>query len=257
MTDDITDESSTSLNEESTTSLDDALNGVADESEVKGGAEEPKPAAEPEVKPEEGAKEKEEAAAPPNVTAKQVEAFKRKAIDATKRAQAAEQALQAAQPQPKAVDVFEDQQGYTNQILGSVNQAVLNERINGSEYRATKKYPDLSDKVDKFIELKTANPALQQELLAHQDPYEFIVETVKNAEDFEQMKDADGYKARITAEIEKDLKAKHYAEFQAGKTLEESIPPSMASQNSKGSLSGAEYSGPTPLDNIVGPGAQP
>ena len=78
-----------------------------------------------------------------------------------------------------------------------------------------------------------------------------IVQTiVENHRELEQLKDVDGMKAKLRAEVEAEIRKEYESKAQAEKVLSESLPQSLAGVASKGSVKGSEWSGPTPLENI-------
>ena len=69
------------------------------------------------------------------------------------------------------------------------------------------------------------------------------------------MKDVDSYKAKLEADVRKDVEAKVRKEIEAEQKKkadkEAAIDPSLASTSSKGGLTSDDYAGPTPLDEIL------
>lgn len=170
-------------------------------------------------------------------------------LDERRKRQELEQQLNSKPKQ--APDVFEDQEGFTNHVTQLVNQQVLNDRANMSEFLARRDYPDLDSKVEKFQEMAQSNPALQQQVLNAVSPYHELYDIVTKADQLAEMQNVDAYKAKLRAEVEAELKAEYEQKQSAEQKLRESIPPSLNDVGSKGSLKGHDWAGPTSLDSIL------
>lgn len=151
----------------------------------------------------------------------------------------------------KTPDILEDQDAYTKHLNQHVNQQVLNERLNMSEFLARRDYSDLDQKVEKFKEMVEKNPTLQSQIVNSPSPYHELVDVVNKAEELEKLKDVDSYKASIRAEIEAEIRAEIEAKAKKSEELRESIPPSLNDLGSKGGLKGADNAGPTSLESIL------
>lgn len=220
--------------------LDDVLNGAEDsvsEPEEPTGVEQEVTTPEPEPEPE-------EPSAKPADLDKELAGL-RQALQAERQKR---QALETQQQ--KTPDVFEDQEAFVGHLNQQMSQQLLNERLNMSEYMARKEHPDLDEKIEAYKSIVEQNPSLHQEVMASPSPYHALIDAVTKAQEFEKMKDIDSYKATLRAEIEAELRAKIEGEQSKKKALVDSIPPSLATEQSKSSLSGPAWSGPPSLDEL-------
>jgi len=153
-----------------------------------------------------------------------------------------------------APDVFEDQKAYTEHMQTEFNQAMFNERANMSEFHARREYQDLDDKIEAFQALKATNPALTAQVQNAASPYHEIVDIVTKHEKMEKMQNIDEFEATTRAEIEAKVRAELEAEFsgkqKADKTLRDSIPTSLVSEPSKGTVTNPTWAGASPLNSI-------
>lgn len=98
------------------------------------------------------------------------------------------------------------------------------------------------------------NPTLKAEFHKAANPARFAYDTAKKAAEYDAMKDVDGYKAKLEAEVRKEVEEKVRKEFEdkAKKQAEKeaAIEPSLASAGN-GGLNSSDWSGPTPLDDIL------
>lgn len=176
--------------------------------------------------------------------------------DKRQAAEARAQELEAQTPPPKAPDVFEDQGAYTDHMTQTINTAVFNQKANMSEWMARREIPDLDQKIEKYMELAKANPALNQQMYNAQSPYHEMSDIVDKHETLQEMKDIDGFKAKTRAEIEAEVRAEIKAEMEGkAKTKEElrdAIPTSLVDEPSKGGINKQAWDGPTPLDKVFG-----
>lgn len=92
------------------------------------------------------------------------------------------------------------------------------------------------------------HPQESQALLNEVSPFHAAVDHYKRMKAAQEIgSDPDGYRARIEAEIRQKILAEQAAES----VKQPSRGPSLASQPNLGSRQGAEWSGPTPLDDIL------
>jgi hypothetical protein len=171
-----------------------------------------------------------------------------------KQRQELQRQLDAQSKKEDMPDVFEDQQAYTQRLETTIQQAAFNEKANLSEFFARREYADLDSKIEVFNTLKTSNPALATQVQNAQSPYHEIVDIVDNHEKMERMSNVKEYEATTRAEIEAQVRAELEAEYKGKKDakaeLRDSIPTSLVNANSKGTISGQTWDGPTSLENI-------
>ena len=174
------------------------------------------------------------------------------------RRQAAErelEALRAAQPQVEPdplTSVFESEEGFVQDLEGKFNEALVNRTLNESQFHAEQKYgaEELAAKVETFKQMASENPQYAQQFAQSVSPYFTLVDLVDKHQEVEAMKDVDGYRAKIEAEVrQKVLKELEDKDVSAA-DLKSSIPDSLAGDDSKGGLSSAPWSGPASVESI-------
>lgn len=229
--------------------LDDVFNGEDAAPEVEEQQAEPTGVETEQVSPPEPEPEPEELSAEPAESKES--AGIRQALQAERaKRQELEARLRNQESQKPAPDIFEDQEGFVGHITKTMEQRILNERLNMSEFTARKEFPDLDSKLEKYQELIAKNPSLHDEVLNSVSPYHTLVEKVNAAQEFEAMKDVDSYKAKMRAEIEAELRNEINGEKKAKADLLDSIPPSLATETSKSGMKGPQWGGPPSLDEL-------
>jgi hypothetical protein len=225
---------------EATTETTEVVEGAAVEPETVEKETEPEATTAPEV-PE---------AEPQNVPLQALKAEREKR-------QAAERQIaefNANKEKVAAPDVFDDQKAYTEHMQTEFSQAMFNERANMSEFYARREFKDLDDKLETFQNLKATNPALSAQVQNAASPYHEIVDIVAKHEKMEKMQNIDEFEATTRAEIEAKVRAELGAEFKgkadANQNLRDSIPTSLVSASSKGSVNKPAWVGAAPLNNI-------
>ena len=161
-----------------------------------------------------------------------------------------------AQSQEPAKTFWEDPEGHLNAIKEQNNQVALQTKLQTAEMIARSRYQDFDQEVAVFREMAQTVPGLAQQCFSAPDPAEFAYRTGKF---HRELKEAGGL-AQLRTKIEAETRAKVETEFKA---KEEARQAEMARQRAAlpGSLSdvrGAaapkrmEYTGPMPLDVILG-----
>lgn len=166
------------------------------------------------------------------------------------------QVSQAQQPryeQPKQPD-FIDQEGaaYFQQYMGQMQAHFAAEL---SEAKARAKYGD--DTISQAFEAAQA-AGMVDRFKGQQDPWGALGEWHKGVQEQEKAKtllseiggDLEAYKAKIKAELLAEMNANQVAESVAQAARAKA--PSLASEPNLGSRAAPQWSGPTPLDDILG-----
>ena len=139
-----------------------------------------------------------------------------------------------------------------------MRQEVLNTRLATAEIIARQRHPDFDEKIAVFSEVLQQNPALHQNWLSAPDPAEFAYQTGKNHKELQEMGSMEELKAKIERETEARLRLKIEAELKAkAEALEKAradLPGSLSQARSTGTTNRPVWSGPTPLDSILGKG---
>lgn len=177
--------------------------------------------------------------------------WKEKAI----RAEAALDALRAQASQGSGQQPSAQQQ--PQQL--TVEQAMLNERMNMSEMMVRQQHGD--EKIDAALATFQAaiakNPALGAELAQQRHPWQWMFDQATRMKALDDIgNDPDAYRARIRAEIEAELKAAPAAEAEqsaaaAPAAVVPAIPKSLATARSAAPRSAPVWTGPTSLNDIL------
>lgn len=211
-------------------SLDDVLNGV--EPEVVEETSTP----EPEETPQDTKGEEEPKAEEPPSSEDTKEPWTKTAyLDEKRKRQALERQLEESKKeQPKAPDIFESQDQYTQYIQNEVSFAVNNTKASMSEYFARREHADLDEKFEKFQAMVEDNPELKVQVSQAASPWHEMYDIVVKAEKFDKLQDVDKYEAEIRAGIEKKVREELEAKYKGESQKLDSITPSLAGKRSAG-----------------------
>lgn len=257
-----------------TTSLEDMLSdkelGPAEPEPITTGDDpepEPKEPADPELKdPADPAepKEPDDPSEPPSPkaseTPKEEETWTKAAVlDERRKRQEAEQRLreleQKSQKPEETPDWFSDPEKAAQHHSAQIEQRLWQQKVELGQDWMRQQHADYDEMEAKFAEMVQQNPALSAELRKSANPARFAYETAKKAAEYEAMKDVDSYKARIEADVRKEVEEKvrkeHEEKLRKEAEKRAAIDPSLASTSSKGGLTSDDYAGPTPLDEIL------
>lgn len=219
--------------------------------------EKPAEPAKAEAKPAEPAKP----AAPQQEFTEKEKAFLRAAQEERQKRQQLEARLkemEATKAQEPPKTFWDDPEAALAKHTAEVRQEATNARLAMAEFNARQRHPDFQEKVDVFSQLAQQTPGLVQQWLASPDPAEFAYKMGKNHKDLQDVGGMEQMRAkierettaRVRAEVEAELKAK--AEALAKDRA--AIPPSLSDARAVGAAHKPVWSGPTPLDSILGKG---
>ena len=254
----------------SETSLEDLLSDkeldpVEPEPKTTGDDPEPEPKepADPEPKdPAEPAEPKEpnDPSEPPSPKASETdeEPWTKKAVlDERRKRQELEarlKELESKKPPEEEADWYSKPEEAAQRQQAQFSQALWNQRVELSQDMMRERHEDYDDMEARFVQMAQENPTLRAEFQKAPNPARFAYDTAKKAAEYEAMKDVDGYKAKLEAEMRKELEEKVRAEYEAKAKKqaekEAAIEPSLASAGN-GGLKSSDWSGPTPLDDIL------
>lgn len=258
----------------SETSLEDMLSDkeldpVEPEPKTTGDDPEPEPKEPADPEPKDPAdpaepKEPDDPSEPPSPKASETteeteEPWTKKAVlDERRKRQELEQRLREIEskkePEP-APDWWADPEKAAQHQSQQIEARLYQQKVELSQDFMRSQHEDYDDMEARFMEMAQENPALRTELQKSANPARFAYETAKKAAEYDAMKDVDSYKAKLEAEVRKDVEAKVRKELEAEQEKkakkETAIDPSLASTSSKGGLTSDDYAGPTPLDEIL------
>jgi hypothetical protein len=171
------------------------------------------------------------------------------------------QAIRAKPPeQPKAPDFFEDPNKYREYVERTVEDRLLNERLNMSEMIVRQAFPDAEEAIAAFMEAAQANPAVVTQALSQPHPYKVVYDEGKRMLAMKQIGDPLTYEQRVREKLLSDekfleeMRAKFGAAPPAAQTTPAAttaLPPSLATARNAGTRSGPAYAGPQPLSAIL------
>ncbi len=171
------------------------------------------------------------------------------------------------QPPPKPVDppkrpeLFEDPDAYRADLERTFDDRLANERLNWSELQARQVHG--TEVVDKafqaFGEIVQKNPALYQQVMGSQHPWDAVVQVVRKIEALNEIGDPMTFAQRKEAELRQRLRAEWDAE-QASKAPPPPAAAPLALPTALGSVpsvaprsSAPAWNGPTSLANVFQP----
>jgi hypothetical protein len=158
--------------------------------------------------------------------------------------------LESQAPQeekPKPPSVFEDEEGFNQNLDQRVKTAELRATLRLSKVMLAKEIGEdgVQDVWDRFSEAMKENPRLEREFAASDHPFEYAQ---KQVEKYDLMQKIE------TGEIDKELESrveKMLEEKLAAMSGEDGgVPRSLASRSSQG-VSSNSYAGPAKLENIL------
>jgi hypothetical protein len=155
-------------------------------------------------------------------------------------------ALPQKEPDP-APDVFEDPQGYQKHMEQTVNQAVFQATLSMSRAAAVRQHGE--DAVNAAAASIDPSSAEYQAIISKADPFHELMEHHTRQQAMQEIgDDPAAYKARMKAEARAEVEAE-----MATKEVKATPPaPSLAASPNVGARSGPGWSGPTPLDKVLG-----
>lgn len=259
-------------------SLEDVLKGNVEETkEPEVEAKEEKPEQEaaaetPEKKPEEPTQEGEavsdeepapkgeEKAAPPAAEKIEPNAPIAALLDERDKRQRLERELEElkksqAPAEPEA-DFFEDPEGALKKRDAAFREELLKNKLDMSQAMAKESHPDFDEVLGKFNKAMETDPSLKgrakiiwDDALNQPHPALSIYKAVQRELAVQEISDPTEYRKKIEAEIRAELAKEK--EAPAEEKPAPSIPESLADERSVGSRKGPEWTGPTPLGEII------
>jgi len=183
---------------------------------------------------------------------------KKAVLDERRKRQELEQRLrdiEAKKEPEQAPDWWADPEKAAQHQSQQIEARLYQQKVELSQDFMRSQHEDYDDMEARFMEMAQENPTLRTELQKSANPARFAYETAKKAAEYDAIKDVDSYKAKLEAEVRKDVEAKLRKELEAEQEKkakkEAAIDPSLASTSSKGGLKSDDYAGPTPLDEIL------
>lgn len=158
-------------------------------------------------------------------------------------------AAQQRQPEQPAPDMFENPEGYREYMAQAVKTAVTSTKLETSRFIAEREFG--KETVDAAFEYFNQHPEQSAALLQHASPFHAAVEQFNKHRVAQEIgSDPVAYRAKLEAEIRKSIEAElvtKQARTAAGK-----YAPSLANVTGTGGGPKANWTGPTPLDALLG-----
>lgn len=155
-----------------------------------------------------------------------------------------QQVQQGQQPEEELDPVEVIAQQVMSRLQPQHEMQILTTKVDFAEQLARQKWADYDDKVEHFKEAAKSNPFLIEELRNAANPAEYaytVAGKILEAKQYGQ--------APSREEMEAQMRAQIMAELGINRPQ---VPTTLATERSVGSRSGPAWSGPTPLDDLLG-----
>jgi len=136
-------------------------------------------------------------------------------IDERHKRQEAERELAALKEERDAVprpDPSEDPEGAYNHLENRVASSLAETRIALARDMMMHSHDDYAEKEATFLKMAESNPQMVDDMLAADNPARFAYEMAGKQQDYDALKDVDGYKAKLREELKAEVKAELEAE---------------------------------------------
>jgi hypothetical protein len=156
---------------------------------------------------------------------------------------------QPKEPPAPPPSIWEDEKGaLAHNRQETVDEAAFRAALNTSEMLCRDRFDDFDEMKAKFLELANANPSIAHQALADPHPWRKAYQTAQNAVKMEQLGAVDvaDLEAKIEARVREEMAA------QSSVIPQPTVPLSLTGERSVGTRSGPAWSGPKPLDQLLG-----
>lgn len=167
-------------------------------------------------------------------------------LDEREKRQAAEKRVEEleAQKEPEK-DFFEDPEGRLKKLESDLEARTTNRFVDLTVDLARKNHDDFDEVMAGWKELVDANPGILQQVMSSENPGEESYKIAKQYQSVQEIGDPKEYREKLKEE----LKAELLEEMK--KPDGKALPESLATERNVGSRKGPEFSGPTPLGEIL------
>ncbi len=125
-------------------------------------------------------------------------------------------------------------------------QELIRQKMDLSESIARSTHADFEEKLSVFSELVAQNPALYQHMAQQVNPAEFAYKVASDQLKLKEMANPAEYEAKLEAKIRAKLEAEYAEKMKKGQ-----LPPTLADARGGAGARAAEWSGPTPLGDLL------
>lgn len=182
-------------------------------------------------------------------------AFLTAAQEERRKRQALEQqiaAMQQSQPQQEKKTFWDDPEAALQQFQQQITHATLKTKLDTSESIARTRHADFDENVAEFGELMQTVPGVKEQWLAAPDPAEFAYQVGRRQKELKQIGDIEEYRAKIQRETRAQLEAEFKAKADERARQAAELTPSLSDARGGGAQVKPVFTGPTPLDSILG-----
>lgn len=216
---------------------------------------EEKPEAKPEVKPEVKAEvkqepKKEEFTEKERAFLRGLEEERRKRQDLER--QIAELRKPPEQKPDEKKSFWDDPEGHFKSFEQRLAQREQALSLQVSEKLARSRYNDFDEKIGEFAESLRTTPGLHAQWLASPDPAEFAYRHGQRIKEMRDVGSIEDYKKKIETETRARLEAEFKAKQEELEKKRAELPGSLSDVRGTTTQQRPVYSGPTPLDDILG-----
>lgn len=152
------------------------------------------------------------------------------------------------EPEAPPPSVWEDENAWGGQLVSqAVQQSAYQAKLQMSEMLMSEQAEDFADIKQQLVEFVGSNPAINQQVAESQHPWRTAYQAFKSQRTMQELgaTDVDTLRAKLREEI--------LAELQANAPVEQpKVPPSLSTKRNVGSRSGPNWTGPTPLGDLIG-----
>lgn len=149
-----------------------------------------------------------------------------------------------AQAQPKEeIDIFDNPDGFKNEVLTTAQQMALNAKFEMSEMLVRDKHDDYDQKAEQFEQMVKADPSLYYQMIQSPNPAKYVYDHVSKVEKMSQFENIDAYESAMREKIRAEI----MAEFETKPANK--VPPSMVDVRSTSAPKASDMS--VSLDDIL------
>lgn len=186
--------------------------------------------------------------APPEVDWRaEAEKHRKTAEEADRKARGLEQALAATRQKVReqpAPNFTEDPKAFVENLREQFQQDITLLRVENAQNSARAKYADYDEKEQVFVGLVQQIPYLAAQIQQSPNPAEFAYQTAKFHMEVQAAGGSvDALKAKLTADIEAERKAKYAVQTA-------NLPKTLSGATGTGRTSSQVFTGPAPLESI-------
>jgi len=188
----------------------------------------------------------------------QVEAFKAKALDETRKRQELERQLEAQQQQPEPIDAYAEPDKAIEQAVSNARLLSRSEALDDAEVYLRGVHTDFDEMKEHFFNEMApdlGDPLRQKAMgMSPMAAYNFVYTQAKNHQALKGVEDIGEWQKQKEAEIEVKVRAEFEAKDKKAKedALIDTIPGTLSTTTAAGGNATQPFAGPTPLSKIIG-----